>query len=143
VTSILHTSVGASSSSSSAATPDQDSVDDYPEIGESTCGDPTEEGHLIVMVAPAGGPSQNNSSKYPTIKRLEASDARTPNDEIIWNLNSDFNVIRLQTIMESIQRMAPEGSPLTALAQQGAEVANVIVAQRATGNPRGEPSVGN
>jgi hypothetical protein len=57
------------------------------------------------------------------------SDARTPNDEMIQNLNLDFNTIRLQTIIESIQRMTPEGSPLIALAQQGAKVVNVIIAQ--------------
>jgi hypothetical protein len=39
--------------------------------------------------------------------------------------------------------MAPEGSPLVALAQQGAEVANYVIAQRPACNPRGEPSVGN
>jgi hypothetical protein len=143
VTSIIPPLAGVSSSSSSAAYPDQDSADDYPEIGESTCGDLVEEGHRIVMVAPAGGPLQHNSSKYPTIGRLEAYDARTPDDGMIRNLNPDFNAIRFQTIMESIQRMIPEGSPLVALAQQGAEVANVIVVQRSTGNPRGEPSVGN
>jgi hypothetical protein len=62
---------------------------------------------------------------------------------MIQNMNPNFNAIRLQTIMESIQQMAPEGSPLVALAQQGAKVANVIIAQRSTGNPRGEPPVGN
>jgi hypothetical protein len=61
--------------------------------------------------------------------RSEASDTRTPNEWMIQNLNSDFNDIQLQIIIESIQRMAPEGSPLIALAQQGAEVVNVIVAQ--------------
>jgi hypothetical protein len=45
--------------------------------------------------------------------------------------------------MESIQRMAPKSSPLVALAQQGAEVVNVVLAQRSTDNPRGEPSVIN
>jgi hypothetical protein len=45
--------------------------------------------------------------------------------------------------MEFIQRMALKVSPLVALAQQGAEVVNFIVAQRSTGNPRGEPSVDN
>jgi hypothetical protein len=39
--------------------------------------------------------------------------------------------------------MAPEVSPLVALAQQGAEVANFIIAERSVGNPRGEPSVDN
>jgi hypothetical protein len=62
---------------------------------------------------------------------------------MIQNLNLDFNTIRLQTIIESIQWMTPEGSPLVALAQQGAKVANVIVAQRSVDNPRGEPSVSN
>jgi hypothetical protein len=62
---------------------------------------------------------------------------------MIQNLNPDFNAIRLQTIMESIQWMTPKGSPLVALAQQGVEVTNVIVAQRLAGNPRGEPSISN
>jgi hypothetical protein len=62
VTSILLSSARASSSSSSAASPNQDSADDYPEITGSTCRDSVEEGHLIIMVAPAGGPSHNSSS---------------------------------------------------------------------------------
>jgi hypothetical protein len=102
MTSILQPSARASSSSSSAVTPDQDSTDDYPKIGENTYGDPTGEGRLIVMVAPAGGPSHNSSSRCPTIGRSKASDARTPTDGMIQNLNLDFNAIRLQTIMESI-----------------------------------------
>jgi hypothetical protein len=57
------------------------------------------------------------------------SDARTPNDEMIQNLNPNFNVVRLQTIMESIQRITPEVSPLIALVQQGAEVANHVIAE--------------
>jgi hypothetical protein len=32
-------------------------IQHYPEIGGSTCGDPAEEGRLIIMVAPARGPS--------------------------------------------------------------------------------------
>jgi hypothetical protein len=40
---------------------------------------------------------------------------------MIRNLSMDFNAVQLQTIMESIQRMALEGSLLIALAQQGAE----------------------
>jgi hypothetical protein len=96
------------------------------------------------MVALAGAPSQNNSSRYPTIRRLEASDAQTLNDEMIRNLNPDFNTVRLQTIMESIQCMAPKAPPpLVALAQQGAEVANHVIAERSVGNPRREPSVSN
>jgi hypothetical protein len=62
---------------------------------------------------------------------------------MIRNLNPDFNAIQLQTIMESIQRLTPEGSPLIALVQQGAEVTNIIMAQRSADNPRGESSVGN
>jgi hypothetical protein len=69
VTSIHRPSVGASSSSSSAATPDQDSSDDYPEIEISTHGDSAEEGHLIFMVDPVRDPSHNSSSRYPTIGR--------------------------------------------------------------------------
>jgi hypothetical protein len=61
---------------------------------------------------------------------------------MIQNLNLDVNVVRLQTIMESIQCMAPEGSPLVALARQGTEAANYIIAERSAGNPR-ELSVGN
>jgi hypothetical protein len=83
VASILRLSAGASSSSSSAASPDQDSFDDYPKIETSTCRDSTGEGHLIFMVAPAGDVSHNSSNKYPTIGRLEASDAWTPNNGMI------------------------------------------------------------
>jgi hypothetical protein len=39
--------------------------------------------------------------------------------------------------------MAPRGSPLVALAKQGAEAVNFIIAQRSAGNPRGEHFVGN
>jgi hypothetical protein len=102
VTSILQPSARVSSLPSLAASPDQDSADDYPEIGGSTCGDLTEEGRLIVMVALTGGPSQHSSSRYHTIDRSEASNAQTPDDGMIWNLNPNFNAIRLKTIMESI-----------------------------------------
>jgi hypothetical protein len=37
--------------------------------------------------------------------------------------------MRLRTIMESIQCMAPEGSLLVTLAQQGAEAANYVISQ--------------
>jgi Glu-tRNA(Gln) amidotransferase subunit E-like FAD-binding protein len=39
--------------------------------------------------------------------------------------------------------MTPEGSPLIALAQQGTEAANLVVAERSGGNPPWEPSIGN
>jgi hypothetical protein len=135
MTSTLQPSAEASSSSSSTTSPDQDSADDYPEIGGSTYWDSIEEGRLIIMVAPAGALSNNSSNRYPTIGRSEASDAQMPNDGMIRNLNLDLNAIRLQTIMESIQRMALEGSPLVALAHQEAEAANYVIAQRSAGNP--------
>jgi hypothetical protein len=75
------------------------------------------------MVAPIGARSQNNSSRYPTIRGSEVSDARTPNERLVRNLNPDFNTVWLQTIMESIQCMVPEGSPLVALAQQWTKAA--------------------
>jgi hypothetical protein len=62
MTSILQPSTGASSSPSSATSLDQDSADDYFMIWGSTCGDSTEKGLLIIMVAPAGEPSHNSSS---------------------------------------------------------------------------------
>jgi hypothetical protein len=45
--------------------------------------------------------------------------------------------------METIQLMAPDGSPLALLAQQGAEAANLIVAEKSAGVPQGELSVGH
>jgi hypothetical protein len=45
--------------------------------------------------------------------------------------------------METIQRMVPDGSPLAVLAQQGAEAANLIIAEKSTGVPQKEPSVGD
>jgi hypothetical protein len=94
------------------------------------------------MVAPIGAYSQNSSSMYSTIERPEVSNAQTSNNGMIQNLNLDFNAVRLQTIMKSIQRMTPEGSPLVALAWQGTEATNYIIAERSAGNPR-ELSVGN
>jgi hypothetical protein len=140
---IFQPSAGTSSSSTSTTSLDQDSTDNYPKIGGSTYWNSADEGHLIIMVAPVRAPSQNSSSRYPTIGRSEAFDARTPNEEMIRNLNLNFNVVWLQTIMESIQCMASKGSPLVALAKQGAEAANYIIGERSTDNPRGEPSIGN
>jgi hypothetical protein len=102
VMSILWPSVGALSSSSSAAFPDQDSSDDYPETRMSTCGDSFRVDRLIFMVALNGDPSHHSYSRYHTIGRSEASDARTPNTGMIRNLNLDFNAARFQTIIESI-----------------------------------------
>jgi hypothetical protein len=77
MTSILQPLAGASSLPSLASTPDPDSFDDYPEVRDSACGEPIEGGRLICMVAPNGDWSHNSSSRYPTIGRSEASDART------------------------------------------------------------------
>jgi hypothetical protein len=38
--------------------------------------------------------------------------------------------------------MTPNGSPLALLAQQGAEAANLVIAEKSVGVPRGEPLVG-
>jgi hypothetical protein len=117
VTSIIWPWSGASSSSSSAASPEPDSSDDFPKIRVDAYEDSIAESRLICMVAPNEDPSRNSSSRYPTIRRSEATDARTPNAGLVQNLNPDFNVVWLQMILDSIQRMAPEGSPLIAFAQ--------------------------
>jgi hypothetical protein len=94
VTTILR-SLAAASSSSSSSTPDPDSSDNYPGIRASACRKPAEGGRLICMVAPNGDRSHNNSNRYPTIGRSEASDAPTSNDGLVRNLNPDFNAIRV------------------------------------------------
>jgi hypothetical protein len=135
VMSTLRPFVGASSSSSSASSPDRDSSSDYPEIGASACGTTTEDDRLILMVAPDGDWACNSSSGYSTIGRSEATDAQTPSERLVQNLNSDFNVVRVQTIVETIHRMSPNGSPLVLLAQRGAEVTNLIVAEKSADVP--------
>jgi hypothetical protein len=74
VASILRPLVGASSSSTSASTPNSDSSDDYSKIGASACGKPVKEGRFIYMVALNGDRSSNTFSRYPIIGRSEASD---------------------------------------------------------------------
>jgi hypothetical protein len=135
VTSTLQTFTGAPSSSSSASSPSRDSSDDYPEIGASACGNSAKDSRLILMVTPNGDQSHNSSSEYPTIGRSETSDAQTPSTGLVRNLNPDFNVVRVYAIMETIQRMTPDGSPLALLAQQGAEVVNLIVAEKSAIGP--------
>jgi hypothetical protein len=134
MTSTLRTFIRALSSSSSASSPSRDSSDEYPEIGASACGKSIEDSRLILMVAPNRDQSHNSSSGYLTIGISETSNARTPSTGLAQNLNPDFNVIRVQTIMETIQRMAPDGSPLTLLA--------LIVAEKSASRPQREPSVG-
>jgi hypothetical protein len=143
MTSILRPCVGAASSSPSALSSDQGSSKNYPKIGVNTCESSASTSRLICMVAPNEDQPRHSSSGYPTIGRSEASDARTPSTGLIRNLNPDFNAVRVQAIMETIQRMAPDGSPLALLAQQGAEAANLVVAEKSTGIPRREPSGGH
>jgi hypothetical protein len=95
------------------------------------------------MVAPNGDQSHNSSSGYPTIGRSKTTDAQTPSAGLVRNLNPDFNTVRVQAIMETIQRMTPDGSPLALLAQQGVEVANLVAAEKSAGVPQREPSVGH
>jgi hypothetical protein len=143
VTTILRPCTGAASSSPSALSSDQGSSENYPEIGVNTCESSASTSRLICMVAPNEDQPRHSSSGYPTIGRSEASDARSPSTGLVQNLNPDFNVVRVQAIMETIQRMAPDGSPLALLAQQGAEVANLVVAEKSTGVHRREPSGGH
>jgi hypothetical protein len=143
VTTILRPCAGASSSSPSALSSYQGSSENYPEIGVNTCESSASTCRLICMVAPNEDQPRHSSSGYPTIGRSEASDARTPSTRLIRNLNPDFNIVRVQAIMETIQRMAPDGSPLALLAQQGAEAANLVVAEKSTDLPRKEPSGGH
>jgi hypothetical protein len=128
VTSTLRPFIGVSSLSSSASSPDRDSSSDYPKIGASACGNSTEDGHLILMMAPDVDWVRNSSSGYPTIGRSEAIDAQTHSAGLDQNLNPDFNAARVHAIMETIQCMAPDGSPLALMAQQGVEAANLVVA---------------
>jgi hypothetical protein len=95
------------------------------------------------MVAPNGDRSHNSSSGYPTIGRSETSNVQTPSVGLVQNLNPDFNVVRVQAIMETIQRMTPDGSLLALLAQQGAEAENLVVAKKSASGPRRELSAGH
>jgi hypothetical protein len=95
------------------------------------------------MMAPNRDWSCNSSSGYPTIGRSETSDAQTPSAGLVQNLNPDFNVVRIQAIMEVISRMTPDGSLLALLAQQGAEAVNLIVVEKSGSGPQREPSAGH
>jgi hypothetical protein len=90
------------------------------------------------MVASNGDRSRDSSNRYPTIERSETSDAQTPSVGLVQNLNPDFNVVRVQAVMETIQRMAPDGSPLALMAQQEDETANLVVAEKSAGIPQKE-----
>jgi hypothetical protein len=95
------------------------------------------------MVAPNGDRSRNSSSGYPTIGRSETSGAQTSSAGLVWNLNLDFNVVQVQAIIETIQRMTPDDSPLALLAQQGVEAKNLIVAEKSASGLRRESSAGH
>jgi hypothetical protein len=95
------------------------------------------------MMAPNGDQSPNSSSGYPTIGRSEASDARTPSVGLVQNLKPNFNTVRVQAIMETIQRMAPDGSSLVVLTQQGAEAMNLVVAEKSANVAQKELSSGH
>jgi hypothetical protein len=92
---IFQPSARTSSSSSSRAAPNQDSIEDCPEIRGSAYWNPAIEARHISMVGLGRINSQNNSSRYPTIWGSEASDVRTPSSRVVQNLNLDFNVVRL------------------------------------------------
>jgi hypothetical protein len=141
---MFRSSGGTRSPTSSGASTDRDSAEDYPEIGGSVCWNPAIEARRISMVGPGRAYSRNNSSKYPTIRGSVSFDARTPSNRVVQTLNPDFNTVQLQTIMESIQCLAPQDSPLAALAQQGNEAAvRIAAAEPSMGNRRGEPTIGN
>jgi hypothetical protein len=92
---ILHSLPKASSSSGLGATPDWDSIEDYPETRCNACWNPAIEACHISMVGPAKGNSQNSSIKYPTIGGFVASNAQTPSSNVVGDLNPDVNVVRL------------------------------------------------
>jgi hypothetical protein len=87
------------------------------------------------MVAPDGDRASNNSSGYPIIGRSEAYGAQIPSAGLVQILNPDFNAVRVQAIMDTIQRMTPDGSPLALLAQHGAEAANIVIAKKSADVP--------
>jgi hypothetical protein len=73
---ISQPTVGATSSSSSGATPDLDSTEDYPETGGNSCWDPAVEGRLISILALAllgivsAGTPPSKDQKRPMLEHL-------------------------------------------------------------------------
>jgi hypothetical protein len=72
-----------------------DSIEDYPEITSSALWNPPIEAYRISIVGPTRAFSCNSSSRYPTIRGSESSDACTPSNIVVQNLNPDFNVVWL------------------------------------------------
>jgi hypothetical protein len=83
MTSTLRPFIRASSSFSSASSPDRDSSNDYPKIRASACENSAEDDHLILMVAPDGDWARNSSNGYPTIRRSETTDAQTSSTGLV------------------------------------------------------------
>jgi hypothetical protein len=90
VTTILWPCARAASSLPSALSSDQGSSEDYPEIGVNTYESSASTSRLICMVAPNEDQPCDSSSGYPTIRRSEASDDRTPSTGLVQNLNPGF-----------------------------------------------------
>jgi hypothetical protein len=114
-----------------------------PRSGSTPVGTPQRTSASSLWWPQTGIGPRNSSSGYPIIGRSEISDAQTPSAGLVRNLNPDFNVVRVQAIMETIQRMAPDGSPLALLAQQGAEATNLVIAEKSASGSRREPFVGH
>jgi hypothetical protein len=91
-TPIFQPSVGTSSSSLGAS-PDLDFAEDYPEIEGSVCWNHAIEDCHINMVAPHRRTFSEQFQQIPTIRGSKTSDARTPSDRLVQNLNKDFNVV--------------------------------------------------
>jgi hypothetical protein len=80
---IFQPSTGTSSSTSSGASTNQDSIKEYPEIGGIISWNAATEAHSISMVGPARAPSLNSSSRYPTIRESKVFDRRTPSNRVV------------------------------------------------------------
>jgi hypothetical protein len=88
-------SAGMLSPTSSGASTNRDSAKDYPKIGGSIYWNPVVEARRISMVGLGRAYSYNSSIKYLTIRGSTTSDAWTPSNQVVQNLNLDFNTIRL------------------------------------------------
>lgn len=114
--------------------------DDYTVIGDDSDLDEEVVSRRVNMV---GHHLDEVSSNVPTIayakSRLRsAARAVTPR-----NMQTDFDVVRLQTALDSLHRLARDGSPLTPLVQQVAEIAGRNNLIPAGAKPAEEPAVSN
>jgi hypothetical protein len=122
--------IRASSSSSLASSPGQDSSDNYPDIGASACENSAEDNRLILMVAPNRDRSRNSSSEYPTIGRSEASDAQTRSAGLVQNLIPDFNAVRVQAIHGDYPAYSTRWFSSCTYGSARAEAANLVIAEK-------------